>query len=248
MKIFDGEQQLDFPPWITISSGSVKIENNTQKINGMYGERIRGDENFSVRTFKCSGVLDAINYSEVEKLRSKITDMLACKLLRVYRDDDDDVFYNCILDGEVSVTYNNGVRLARAFTITFNLKAIEPFAYENKKVLYISNKTATQITINGNQKVYPDILFYGQTEYTDDLFCCDERKITLKENVIINNNESLFFIQSGLYKMNNATKAVENITTCLDKNSIIKPIFFSAGENTMTIQGTGIIFYNDTYK
>ncbi|MEL3905081.1 MAG: phage tail family protein [Treponemataceae bacterium] len=249
MRIFHGETEIKIPKWFTVSGGTLKIDNKTQKVNGAHGERIIGDETFAARTLKCTGTLDAVSYSDVEILRSKITDLLAAKILRVYRGDYDTIYYNCILDGDVSVTYYNGINLARILTMSFTLKTIEPFGYEKKKVLFRGAHFLESIFIKSNFKIYPNILFYGNAEYSGDLFSCGGNKLTLTKNVILEKNEALLFTNGRLLKTTRKTKTLEDVSHYVGDGSLVQPICFRTGENKLTmIQGSCIIFYHEMYK
>lgn len=248
MKIFDGFTQLDIPKWFTVSQNTMNIKVDTLKVNERYGEVLAGDEYFSSRTLKCEGTLIADNFSEVEKLRSKLTNMLACKVLRVYRDDFDDVFYNCILDESISASYYNGWNIGKAVTISFNLKAIDPYLYSDRQIGLSRKETRFKKYFNnGNITIYPNFFIFGKGTYKGVILESGDRTLELKKTIKLNEKENLFFISNVLFI--NQDGKLKNKTDCLTEKSLVYPIKFSTGTNVLKCnQGLAIAFYSDTYK
>ncbi|MGP1595314.1 MAG: hypothetical protein ACTTH8_08750 [Treponema sp.] len=150
MRIFDGQTELFIPKWITVSSSSMSVKTQTGKVNALHGERLAGDDYYSVRLLKCSGTLITDDYPLVERERSRLHDMLSGRLLRVYRADTDDIFYECILDGQVSSTYYNGRNISKAFTMSFNLKTLQPFGYSSRMIKANRIYRKKKIVLHGN--------------------------------------------------------------------------------------------------
>ena len=134
MRIFDEEKELAIPQWITISSSASTIQTQAVKLNDRHGECPTGKEQYSSKTFQCSGTIPTDSACAVEEERSRLLSLLSGKDLIVYRDDEDTVFYRCRLTGSIQVTYYNGENLHKVFTISFTLKAFDPFGYGPKKM------------------------------------------------------------------------------------------------------------------
>lgn len=252
MRIFYGEQELDIPQWINVTQNSMNVTPQTTKVNDAFGEQLTGGEYFSSRTFKCSGTIAAVQYNEVEKLRSHLTDMLSSKVLRLYRDDTDEIFYECVLDGTINTGYYQGKHIARAITVDFTLKALFPFARSAQKTYQKGvSETSSTITLGGNYQCYP--LFHlsvsANKNLSGVLLECNSRKLELKKTLSLTTNETLSFNEQGLYKINNTTQTIENASDYLTEQSIVKPIVFYVGSNVLQYYHEQVTtFYNDFYK
>lgn len=265
MRIFDGQTELSIPQWITVSASTLSVKTHTGKVNGLHGDRLAGDEYYSSRVFKCSGTIITDDYPLVERERSRLYDMLAGRLLQVYRDDGDDLFYECILDGQINSSYYNGQAIAKAFTISFNLKTLQPFGYSRRMLKTNRICEKKKIVRGGNAIVYPTVFFCGQKRYDKALLSANGCCLALKQPVYLRNDESLFYSECRLYINRNGTnkaigtdrsgdakaqKELIDISGCLTDDSITNPLYLKAGVNELTYQngGTCIVFYHDVYK
>ena len=265
MRIFDGQTELSIPQWITVSSSSMSVKTQTGKVNALHGERLAGDDYYSVRLLKCSGTLITEDYPLVERERSRLHDMLSGRLLRVYRADTDDIFYECILDGQVSSTYYNGRNISKAFTMSCNLKTLQPFGYSSRMIKANRICEKKKIVLHGNGIVYPTVFFCRQKRYDKVLLACNGRSIALKNPVHLRNDESLFYSQCRLYINRNGTsehigmdrsgeakaaKHLIDISSYMTDTGITLPLYLKAGENELTYHtdGTCIVLYHDVYK
>ena len=265
MRIFDGQTELPIPQWITVSVSTLSVKTHTGKGNGLHGDRLAGDEYYSSRVLKCSGTIITDDYPLVERERSRLYDMLAGRLLQVYRDDGDDLFYECILDGQINSSYYNGQAIAKAFTISFNLKTLQPFGYSRRmlKINRICEKK--KIVRGGNAIVYPAVFFCGQKRYDKELLVCNGRSLALKNPVYLRNDESLFYSQCHLYINRNgsneyigadrsseegAVKKFIDISAYMTDTGITLPLYLKAGVNELTYHNGGacIVLYHDVYK
>lgn len=265
MRIFDGQTELPIPQWITVSENTLSVNTHTGKANGLHGQRLVGDEYYSVRVFKCSGTIITDDYPLVERERSRLYDMLAGRLLQVYRDDDDDMFYECILDGQINSSYYNGQAISKAFTISFNLKTLQPFGCSRRMLKINRIYKSKKIIRSGNDIVYPAVFFCGQKRYDKELLVCNGRSLALKNPVYLRKDESLFYSQCHLYINRNgsneligtdrsseegAVKELIDISAYMTDTGITLPLYLNAGVNELTYHsgGTCIVLYHDVYK
>jgi len=265
MRLFDGMTELTIPQWITVSSSDLSVKTHTGKANGMHGQRLIGDDYYSVRQFNCSGTIITDSYPLVEQQRSQLHDMLSGKLLRVYREDTDTMFYECMLDGQISTTYYCGNSISKAFTISFTLKTLHPFGCSSRMVKTNRIYKTKQIVQNGNDIVYPNIFFCGQKYYTKPLLSANGCYLALKQPVYLRNDESLLYSECRLYINRNGTnkaigtdrsgeekaqKELVDISGCLTDDSITKPLYLKAGVNELHYHqnATCIVLYHDVYK
>ena len=65
-------------------------------------------------------------------MRSYIISSLLNKRLKVFLEDDAEIYYNCILDGAVNITYYRGYNISRCFSLSFNLLAYEGVGWRER--------------------------------------------------------------------------------------------------------------------
>ena len=191
--------------------------------------------------------------------------MLSGRLLRVYRADTDDMFYECILDGQVSTTYYNGRNISKTFTINFTLKTLQPFGYSSRMIKANRIYKKKKIVLHGNDIVYPTVFFCRQKHYNNVLLACNGRSIALKNPVHLRNDESLFYSQCHLYINRNgsneyigtdrsgeegAIKKFIDISAYMTDAGITLPLYLNAGVNELSYHSgsTCIVLYHDVYK
>lgn len=265
MRIFDGQTELPLPQWITVSESTLSVKTNTGKVNGLHGDRLIGDEYYSSRVLKCSGTIITDDYPLVEKERSRLHDMLAGRLLQVYRDDSDQMFYECILDGSINSSYYNGQTISKAFTISFNLKTLQPFGCGRRMLKTNRIYQKKKIVVQGNDTVYPAVFFCGQKRYDKELLVCNGRSIALKNPVYLRKDESLFYSQCHLSMSRNGSneligvdrsgeqktvKEFIDISAYMTDAGITMPLYLNAGVNELFYYsgGTCMVLYHDVYK
>ncbi len=231
MKIFYNNEMLDIPIWITASDNSVQIANHTAKINDRHGEVSFGEHVYSARSFNCSGTIFAEKYEDVEKERSRLTSLLVGRELKVYRDDDDKIFYICCLIGNIKISYNHGIDLAKTFTISFMLKALDPFGYEEEKEKSIVAGLQTlPIQNDGNYMTIP-IIEINTTETLNGLLLkCDNSFLELSEEIILTSGQILKYQDGNLF-LNN-----DDISHKLSDKSLLYPLSLQAGNNNLEIK------------
>ena len=220
MRIFDEKKELDIPKWITASSSASTIQTQTVKLNDRHGEYLTGKEQYGSKTFQCSGTIPTDSACAVEKERSRLLSLLSGKDLIVYRDDDDTIFYRCRLTGQIQITYYNGENLHKVFTISFTLKAFDPFGYGQRKIETIAGgRRDISIVTEGNLSTVPEIAI-GDIEKVSGLL------------------DGTLFLDG------------EDYTRLLTLSSIIHPLYFIAGHNTVSIYvpaGTVTVAFNGRY-
>lgn len=231
MRIFDREKELAIPIWITASSSASTVQTKTVKLNDRHGEYITGKEQYTGRTFQCSGTIPTDSASAVEKERSRLLSLLSGKDLIVYRDDDDTIFYRCRLTGQIQVTYYNGENLHKVFTISFTLKAFDPFGYGAKKVQTISAGIQTLTIENeGNHLSIPEIEITGIDYVEGVLFQCGNSFLEVNKKINLPEAGKLTYKNGCLY-LNE-----KDISYSLSDRSIITPLYFQAGSNQLKVK------------
>jgi len=230
MRIFDGEKKLAIPIWITASSSACTVQTKTVKLNDRNGEYLTGKEQYTARTFQCSGTIPTDSADAVEKERSRLLSILSGKDLIVYRDDDDTVFYRCRLAGQIQVTYYNGDALHKVFTISFTLKAFDPFGYGPEKVQIISAGIQTHVIENeGNYISIPKLEISGTNYVEGMLFQCNASFLEVNKKINLQEGEHLIYKNGCLY-LNG-----EDISYRLSDRSFITPLYFQAGTNRLEV-------------
>ncbi|NVP22723.1 phage tail domain-containing protein [Treponema phagedenis] len=245
MRIYADGKQLDIPVWITATDNTITVNTPSTKINDRDGEYLQGGTYYAVRIFNCSGNIPTDKYKDVEHERSRLFNLLAGKELHVYRDDDDDIFYKCRLEGTVKTTYNDGFNLAKVFSISFQLKAIEPFGFGEtviKKIHALEQKET--IHCEGNYPTLPEIELSGIASVKGLLLESGNTYLEVSSKIDIPIGDSLIY-KNGLLFLNG-----EDITINLTDRCILNPLTFQAGKNKLKITitgGTVKITYNGRY-
>lgn len=245
MKIFYNNEMLDIPVWITVSDNSVQITNRTAKINDRHGEVSFGESVYSTRSFNCSGTIFAEKYEDVEKERSRLTSILTGRELKVYRDDDDKIFYLCRLIGSIKINYNHGIELAKVFNISFMLKALDPFGSGElqEKAVIGGNKTIA-IQNDGNYITSPTVEIDGVDSVEGLLIECNNSFLEVNKKIIIPTGQKLTYKDGLLYLKG------DDISVRLSNKAVINPLYFVEGENKIKIKTSGNIkfIFNARYK
>lgn len=245
MKIFDERTELDIPIWITASSSALAIQTQAVKLNDRHGEYPTGKEQYGSRTFQCSGTIPTDSACAVEKERSRLLSLLSGKDLIVYRDDDDAIFYRCRLTGQIQVTYYNGENLHKVFTISFTLKAFDPFGYGQRKIETIAGgRQDISIITEGNVSTIPEIAISGIEKVSGLLMRCNGTELAVSREIAIPQGKTL------LYKNGSLFLDGEDYTRLLTLSSVIHPLYFIAGSNTVSLYvpaGTVTIAFNGRY-
>lgn len=245
MKIYAGNKLLNIPTWITASDNTVTVNAHSVKLNDRHGEYLTGEDIYTARTFNCSGNIITDKYQEVEKLRSALTSSLVGKELKVYRDDADEVFYFCRLIGAIKTGYHNGKNLAKAFSFSFTLKALDPFGYGKEKIETVTGGFQT-ITIqnDGNCITIPKIEISDVDHVEGSLFECNNSFLEVNKKIPLKKGEKLSYKNGLLYAGEN------DIVKNMSDKSIITPLHFIAGENKVKIKlsaGTIKFIFNGRY-
>lgn len=231
----DSWKELDFAKYLYCTSSSVKVSNNFINFNARAGvSHKEGTSQIGSRSFAISGNFEADSPKDVEAFRSEIFTSLFNKPLRLYLDDEDDSYYNCVLDGNVNTTYNQGYSISRVFTLSFNLIATEPYRYGGEEdYVYIDSSiynSCVSIYYKGKVPCFPDVYieFGKETLITKsvDFMQCGNTYINFKP-VFKTNSNDFYHIKKGIIRR------VGKIFTpnCLDDNSILNPFMFTPGKN-----------------
>ena len=231
MKIFYKNEMLDIPIWITASDNSIQVTNPTTKINDRHGEVSVGETVYSARSFNCSGTVFTEKYEDVEKERSRLTSLLAGRELKLYRDDDDKIFYICRLVGNIKINYTHGIEIAKTFTISFMLKALDPFAYgEEKEKAIVAGLQTLSIQNEGNYMSIPMVEINTTESLNGLLLKCGNSFLELSEEITPTSGQILKFWNGNLFLDEN------DISYKLSDKSLLYPLSFQAGNNNLEIK------------
>lgn len=231
MRIYYNNEKLDIPMWLTASDNSVQITNHTAKINDRHGEVSFGENIYSARSFNCSGTIFAEKYEDVEKERSRLTSLLTGRELKVYRDDDDKIFYLCRLIGNIKVNYNNGIELAKTFTINFMLKALDPFGFgEEKEKSIVAGLQTLPIQNEGNYMTIPVVEITTTESLNGLLLKCGNSFLELIEEITLTSGQTLKYQDGNLFLDN------DDISHKLSDKSLLYPLSLQAGNNNLEIK------------
>lgn len=231
MKIFYNDEMLDIPIWITASDNSMQIANQTAKINDRHGEVSFGEPVYSARSFNCSGTIFTEKYEDVEKERSRLTSLLAGRELKVYRDDDDKIFYICCLIGNIKISYNHGIEIAKTFTISFMLKALDPFGYgEEKEKSIVAGLQTLSIQNEGNYISIPMIEINTTESLNGLLLKCGNSFLELSEEITPTSGQTLKYWNGNLF-LNE-----DDVSHKFSDKSLLYPLSFQAGNNNLEIK------------
>ena len=245
MKIFYNDEMLDIPIWITASDNSMQIANQTAKINDRYGEVSFGEPVYSARSFNCSGTIFTEKYEDVEKERSRLTSLLAGRELKVYRDDDDKIFYICRLIGNIKISYNHGIEIAKTFTISFMLKALDPFGYgEEKEKSIVAGLQTLSIQNEGNYISIPMIEINTTESLNGLLLKCGNSFLELSEEITPISGQTLKYWNGNLF-LNE-----DDVSHKISDKSLLYPLSFQVGNSNLEIKihsGNIKIKYHERY-
>lgn len=228
MRIFDGAKELAIPQWITVSDSSLHTVLQTVSVNDRHGLAAAGLPTYQARTFSCSGTIFAATAAEVEQERSHLAASLTGKTLTVYRDDDDEIHYRCVLMGDIRTSYYSGVEISRAFGISFTLKALDPFGYG--KAHTITAPLGVQrftVSVDGNYPTLPRITIHNIPYAEGVLLECEGSVLEVNKRIALGTGESLLFENGCLYKSGH------DISIRLAKRAVINPLILQAGSNTI---------------
>lgn len=159
-ELLTSSQKIILPQSLYCASTTHNVAMQGIKINNGIGEilppNIRGQ--ISSRTFSIQGNIEANKISEVETLRSSIFAKLYGKPLYFFREEDDDRFYTCYLQGNINITYNQGYNIGRVFGISFNLISYEGYAHsKERKIMFL--KDSRDLPYNGDIPTFPTIIY-----------------------------------------------------------------------------------------
>ena len=224
---------LDFSKYLYCTSSSVKVSNAFHNFNGMYGQAYRaGSSSVGSRSFSISGNFEASSPQDVERFRGEVFCELFNKPLMLFLEEKDDTYYNCVLDGNVSTTYNAGWEISRVFSLSFNLLAYEPFRF-GKDFSFQLKDTERRIKIyyKGDVPCFPKIRIYFRDKIkivAQPLLQNEDTHIKFKEEIVSLNKWTLFYIQKGLIR---PTRRAKISTFVLDSHSVLNPFRLFHGEN-----------------
>lgn len=228
MRIFDGAKELAIPQWITVSDSSLHTVLQTVSVNDRHGLVAAGSPTYQARTFSCSGTIFAATAAEVEQERSHLAASLTGKALTVYRDDDDEIHYRCVLMGDIRTIYYSGVEISRAFGISFTLKALDPFGYGKMQTVTaphgIQNFT---VSADGNYPTMPRIAIQNIQHIEGVVLECEGTYLEVNKSIALASGDALIFENGCLYLDG------QDISIRLAKRAVINPILFQAGDNTV---------------
>lgn len=249
----DSWKNLDFAKYLYCTSSSVKVSNNFINFNARAGVHHKeGTSQIGSRSFAISGNFEANSSKDVEAFRSEIFTFLFNKPLRLFLDDEDSSYYNCVLDGNVSTTYNQGYSISRVFTLSFNLIATEPYRHGEEDSAYIDNTYPNDSYVSfyyeGSAPCFPDVYigFGKETLITEsvDFMQCGNTYIKFKP-VFKTNSGDYYHIKKGIIRR------VGKIFTpnCLDDDSILNPFMITPGKNEIKTNFSNVpnISYIEVY-
>ena len=237
----DSWKELDFAKYLYCTSSSVKVSNNFINFNARAGvSHKEGTSQIGSRSFAISGNFEADSPKDVENFRSEIFTSLFNKLLHLYLDDEDDSYYNCVLDGNVNTTYNQGYSISRVFTLSFNLIATEPYrhgAVNTSSLSYGVNK----IYYEGTVPCFPTININPSIFFTKEnvipFIKCNTTSLNFKnEESFINFQAYSCLWGDCLIKNGIVTRTSEETTyDFIDEKSKLHPLMFMYGENELEV-------------
>lgn len=238
MRIFiDGILQ-DFPEWITVSSMSGGVNVESEAVNDRPGELYLG-ESVKAKTLVCSGVVPEV--ASVDREVSRLHAMLAGKELVVYRSDDSDLFYRCRLVGDIKTSFYNGKKIGRAFSISFNLKALDGFCHGEGEEISLTVGT-NQVTNEGNCNTPVSFQINGPKTLSGTLFTVGGKVFSLVDSVSIPSGQQIIVNSSGMFLFG------QDVTDRILDESILNPIFLEPGSNTVTASVAASMAFNPRYR
>lgn len=169
-------------------------------VNDRHGLAAAGTTIYQARTFRVQNDFAAAA-AEVEQERSRLAEALTGKTLTVYRDDDDEIHYRCVLMGDIRTSYYSGVEISRAFGISFTLKALDPFGYG--KIHTITAPSGAQnftVSVDGNYPTLPRVTIHNIPYVEGVLLECEGSILEVNKRIALGAGESLLFENGCLYK------------------------------------------------
>ena len=224
---------LDFSKYLYCTSSSVKVSNAFHNFNGMYGQVYKaGSGSVGSRSFSISGNFEASSPQDVERFRGEVFCELFDKPLMLFLEEKDDTYYNCVLDGNVSTTYNAGWEISRVFNLSFNLLAYEPFRFGEEKSYIITDwKDITTLYYEGDVPCFPKIYIWlkGKIKKVEQpLLQNGDTQIKFNKEIVSLDKKAYFCIQNGLIR---PTRKTQMSTFVLDSRSVLNPFKLFHWEN-----------------
>ena len=232
----DEPRILDFSKYLYCTSSSVKVSNAFHNFNGMYGQVYKaGSGSVGSRSFSISGNFEASSPQDVERFRGEVFCELFDKPLMLFLEEKDDTYYNCVLDGNVSTTYNAGWEISRVFNLSFNLLAYEPFRFGEEKSYIISNwDDITTLYYEGDVPCFPKIYIWlkGKIKKVEQpLLQNEDTQIKFNKEIVSLDKKACFCIQNGLIR---PLRKTQISTFVLDSRSVLNPFKLFHGENEIS--------------
>ncbi|PIE98633.1 MAG: phage tail protein [Treponema sp.] len=232
MKIFDAKtkENLNIPKWITVKNNSINAINKGIKINDKDGEAFIGETMYSSRLLSCEGVIITDDYKVIELKQAELLKKLSKKELMIFRNDEDDVFYKGFLDGSVKIGYYYGSNTGKAFSINFNLKCVDVFAYgKEKEITFINEMGKVEVVCGGNYNILPTIEISNVERLSGKIIEVNNSGLELSKEIELKGKTLKF--KNGILKINN-----EDYSSYLSDDSIIMPLFLIAGKQDFEIK------------
>lgn len=249
----DSWKELDFAKYLYCTSSSVKVSNNFINFNARAGvSHKEGTSQIGSRSFAISGNFEADSPKDVENFRGEIFASLFNKPLRLYLDDEDDSYYNCVLDGNVNTTYNQGYSISRVFTLSFTLVATEPYRHGEENTFNLSYGV-NKIYYKGTAPCFPTVninpSMFSTKENVIPFIKCNTTSLNFKnEESFINFKSHILLWGDYIIKSGIITNTNEVITyDALDEKSKLHPLMFMYGENELKVSKIEN-FQNDKIK
>lgn len=168
------------PDSLYCASSTVTVKNNLINFNNRDGSYWQnGKSRIGTKSFSIQGNVEAENIRYVEMEQSKIFANLYNRELLFYPEENG-LFYRCILDGTVNVTYNQGYNIGRVFGINFTLLATSPYRYGELQTI----KKFFVTPILGHTIIMP---------YQGNVPCIPDIKIIAKTNIIIKGKNTFMY-------------------------------------------------------
>ena len=237
----DSWKELYFAKYLYCTSSSMKVSNNFINFNARAGvSHKEGTSQIGSRSFAISGNFEADSPKNVEAFRSEIFASLFNKPLHLYLDDEDDNYYNCVLDGNVSTTYNQGYSISRVFTLSFNLIATEPYRIVDKHFMTFlhDNNSIKSIDYKGSVPSFlrVGIQFHNRliTGLSTPLVKCRNTTLNFKQGKTVTGG-NMHYIKKGITKTFSDFGGKYICVDFLDDNSKLYPLMLMPGKNTLEI-------------
>lgn len=227
---------FDFSKYLYCTSSSIKVSNNFQEYNSILGVYHKDKTStLGSRSFTISGSFEALNPQDVERFRGEVFSSLFNKPLMLFLDDAAELYYHCVLDGNVTTTYNIGEVISRVFTLSFNLIATKPFSFGEEEIFLITSKEF-YFNYDGNVPSFPKVIitFNKSIKIQDTLkpfIQCGNTYIKFNNCKNLSMDKS-FYIQNGIVKSLEDESFSSDV---LDSQSIFNPLMLVNGNNKITL-------------